>query len=85
MNKRELTYENMTKDKPQRRKLISLDEYNKISAEHYGEYKPQGNGIGCPKCGEELTDSMPSTTLLVYPPKKRVECLNCNFRGTRVV
>lgn len=85
MNKRELTYENMTKDKPKRRRLIPLDEYNKISAEHYGEYKPWENGIECPECGEELTDFMPSTTLLVYPPKTKVECLNCNFKGTRVV
>ncbi len=41
------------------------------------------NGIECPKCGEELIDSNPETTLMSYPPQKEIQCLKCDFKGTR--
>lgn len=64
---------------------MDLDEYNEIASAHYGNFIGKYNGIKCPKCGNELIDSEPSMTLLVYPPRKRVECLECNFKSTRVV
>jgi ribosomal protein S27E len=65
--------------------LIELDEYNKIASDHYGDYRGKYNGIKCPKCGHELIDPEPNMILLSYPPRTRVECLECNFKSTRVV
>jgi len=70
---------------PRPQQLIELDDYNKIASEHYGEYKGRYNGIKCPECGHELIDPEPNMVLFSYPPRTRVECLECNFKSTRVV
>lgn len=59
------------------KKLITLDEHNKIQA-----CLMPGNGIACPDCGNELFDS--GVSLLSYPPKYRIFCKNCNYKGTRL-
>lgn len=45
---------------------------------------PTLNGIDCPKCGEELLDSSPMTTLTSCPPQKNVNCSKCDYVGYRV-
>lgn len=65
--------------------LMELEEYNKTASLHYGEYEPRYNSIRCPKCGNELIDAEPDVTISTYPPRTRVECLECNFKSTRVV
>lgn len=69
----------------ERHPLMELDEYNEIASAHYGEHEPAYNGIKCPKCGHELIDPEPSVQLLSFPPRVRVECLECSFKSTRVV
>lgn len=44
----------------------------------------QPNGIACPRCGEELVDTMPQVQLTSIPPRKHVGCLSCGWTGTRV-
>ncbi len=68
------------------KKLISLENYNQERKKLYVEKKVEGNGIACPKCGEELYDSSGNTILASIPPKKEVACTNkeCSYTGCRV-
>jgi len=66
--------------------METLEEYN---ARRNKELKlatsyPKLNGIGCPKCGEELFDTGGSS-LMSYPAQKRVNCGKCGFKGYRVI
>ena len=46
--------------------------------------QPHPNGIECPKCGKELWDSSPRTTLASNPCQKNVHCPECNYAGYRI-
>ena len=45
--------------------------------------EPCKNGLGCPKCSEELLDSSPNYILTSNPPKLSVHCEACGYRGYR--
>jgi hypothetical protein len=70
-----------------KKNLKTLDKHNSESLDTYRGWqdmsKPQRNGIGCPKCGEELWDSSPMSTLTSNPPQKNVHC-DCGYRGYRL-
>jgi hypothetical protein len=61
------------------KKLITLEEHNKIKSQ---QCSMVGNGIACPDCGSELFDL--GVSLHHYPPKYRIFCKNCNYKGTRL-
>ena len=67
------------------KKLEPLGDYNARRRESYGPRPEMPNGIACPNCGEELHDANPGVTLASYPPKTKVECRGCVFRGYRIV
>jgi DNA-directed RNA polymerase subunit RPC12/RpoP len=60
------------------KKLISLEEHNKIATQIN---ETGGNGIACPNCGSELFDT--ELILLCNPPQYHIICQNCNYKGTR--
>ena len=68
--------------------LKTLEEANREARQRYENRRramePHANGIACPKCGSELWDSNPTTTLSSSPPQKNVHCPSCDFRGYRV-
>ena len=49
----------------------------------YREVYPKPNGIACPECGAELYDS-DSVILTSYPPKRNINCSECEYTGTRI-
>jgi hypothetical protein len=66
--------------------LKSLNEWNeerRTGHARVGTPGPRHNGIACPKCGKELFDSDPTTTLASSPPQKNVHC-ECGFVGYRL-
>jgi len=69
------------------KKLETLEEHNARRREALMQKSrevPRLNGIACPKCGAELYDGDPWSTLLSYPPKKDVFCSKCEYRGCRI-
>ena len=43
------------------------------------------NGIACDKCGHDLLDiELSRGVLCTYPPRKKVRCPGCGFRGSRI-
>ena len=66
----------------QARNLLSLTGHNKsiIEAMDFNEHR---NGIACPKCGAELVDSCPDVVLTSCPAQYQINCVECNFTGTR--
>jgi len=53
------------------KKLVSLEEANSKAFNNQSyEMRPVKNGIGCPKCKEELYDTNPMLTLTSNPPQK---------------
>jgi len=68
--------------------MKTLKPLEKHNAERANTYKksndPHPNGIACPKCGKELWDSDPGTTLTSSPPQKNVHCPACKYVGYRV-
>ena len=68
-------------------KLISLDDHDKKALAKFQlliDNGPCKNGIACPVCDEELYDTNPSITLVSFPPKKNIHCINCKYIGYRV-
>ena len=67
-------------------KIKTLEDFNSEMFDIYNEqnYYPKLNGIECPDCKSELMDA-DDILLTSYPPKKRVICSNCNYRGYRIV
>ena len=69
------------------RKLKTLNDFNAKKWEEYEvireSQQPHPNGIACPKCGKELWDGNPMTTLPSDPPKKNIDCPECGYRGYR--
>lgn len=69
-------------------KLKSLGEFNERHRQWWdeaGNMKPRPNGIACPKCGHELSDSAPHIVLTSNPPQKHIGCPECDFEGLRIV
>jgi len=69
------------------KKLKSLEEHKTQTATSHWDLmsnKPRPNGIACPNCGDELLDSNPMMTLTSMPPKKSVNCINCDYVGYRI-
>ena len=63
--------------------MKSLAEFNAERSLGYSN-SPIKNGIACPRCGEELWDSMPMVTLTTDPPQKHIKCINCDYYGYRL-
>lgn len=81
---RPMNNQNVTQLKP----LMSLEQFNQQKLdEHQSQLeqisKPQKNGIACPKCHKELTDTCPDVLLASNPPQKYVHCDACGFHGYR--
>jgi hypothetical protein len=66
------------KDDFMTKKLISLEEHNKIATQIN---ESGGNGIACPNCGSELFDN--GETLLCWPNQYLTICRECNYKGSR--
>ena len=69
------------------RAMQNLHDYNKMMRKYYEgmtSVVPHPNGIGCPKCGAELYDSEPGRRIASNPPKTRVHCGACGYRGYRL-
>ena len=69
------------------KKLIPLDEHNNLQSTYHWDISnqtPVPNGIACPNCGSELLDTNPMVTLTSYPPKKNVNCSECEYVGYRI-
>jgi hypothetical protein len=68
--------------------MKSLDQHNQQRREEHEAVdrlfnQPRRNGIACPRCGKELWDSCPATTLTSNPPQKNIHC-ECGYTGYRV-
>ncbi len=64
--------------------MKSLDEHNRERREAYKAISgARPNGIACPRCGCELSDTDPFSTLTSSPPQKRVGC-KCGYSGYRL-
>ena len=65
--------------------MKTLEQHNSDRhAAHVARGWPSPNGIECPKCGKELLDSSPGTTLASHPPQKNIHCPVCDYRGYRL-
>lgn len=65
------------------KQLKTMDEHNKATIKTAGIAAPIKNGIACPECGNELTDTSPNKTWLKETPKKGVVCDKCGYSGFR--
>ncbi len=67
--------------------MKTLSQHNAEQLKRYEEIyqfqQPHSNGIECPKCGRELWDSDPTSTLTSNPPQMNVHCPACGWRGYR--
>ena len=59
--------------------LKSLEEHNKEARINFAAVNNLNSGFACPKCGEEMFYSSLNSTLLTYPPKRIVNCWECNY------
>ena len=69
------------------KKLKSLGEHNALATEiqyTLNDNSPRLNGVACPKCGDEMLDSSPMTTLTSNPAQKNVHCGKCGYVGYRI-
>lgn len=65
--------------------LIPYYEWQEEQRRLYGlEINPHKNGIECPLCEKELTDTNPQVTLTSLPPQKDVKCEACGWVGYRI-
>lgn len=46
---------------------------------------PKFNGLPCPECKAELKDTRPLLVLTCIPPKKEVNCSQCDYTGYREI
>ena len=59
--------------------LKSLEEHNNKAYNTFAAVNNLNSGFACPKCGEEMFYSSLNSTLLTYPPKRIVNCWECNY------
>ncbi len=68
-----------------RKRLKSLAEHDArgmmIMTRKYNE--SEGNGIACPKCGQELMDTNPLRAGIFVPYQTGIYCTNCGYKGCR--
>ena len=62
-----------------KKSLKSLEEHNKQAYINFAAVNNLNSGFACPKCGEEMYYSALNSTLLTYPPKRIVNCWECNY------
>ncbi len=62
-----------------KKNLKSLEEHNKQAYINFAAVNNLNSGFACPKCGEEMFYSSLNSTLLTYPPKRIVNCWECNY------
>ena len=64
--------------------MKSLTDHNAEAMERFvGLSGARKNGIACPICGAELTDSTPNIVLASHPPQYNVHCESCSYTGYR--
>jgi hypothetical protein len=49
------------------------------------EEVPKLNGRICPKCGNNLYDSIPVMILTSIPPQLNTHCCKCDYKGYRIL
>lgn len=67
------------------RPLLSLQHFNAQMRDRYkviGQSAP--NGIACPSCSSELSDTWPMPILPTLPPTKNIHCNRCGYEGYRL-
>jgi DNA-directed RNA polymerase subunit M/transcription elongation factor TFIIS len=62
-----------------KKNLKSLEQHNKEAYINFAAVNNLNSGFACPKCGEEMFYSSLNSTLLTYPPKRIVNCWECNY------
>jgi len=65
--------------------MVTLNDWNKERNSDYislSQY-PRKNGIACPGCGKELSDS-DCMVLASLPPQRNVHCESCGYSGYRI-
>ena len=68
--------------------LRSLEEADSEARRHYNVQpwnQPRPNGIACPGCGSELQDTRSGEMLLSFPPRRAIQCSECDYTGSRIV
>lgn len=72
-----------------KKKLTKLSEWNEeriskiLNMPFSGEV--MFNGLMCPDCGGELSDTNPNSVIVSSPPRLQVNCVKCGFNGYRVI
>jgi predicted RNA-binding Zn-ribbon protein involved in translation (DUF1610 family) len=81
LNSRLLKVEEYVKKQTEvpKKNLKSLEEHNKQAYINFAAVNSLNSGFACPKCGEEMFYSSANSTLLTYPPKRIVNCWECNY------
>jgi len=68
--------------------MESLNDYNarRLQQVRMFRTKPRSqlNDIACPNCRKELCDSCPGVTSKDDPPRTKVHCEHCNYKGFRI-
>lgn len=71
------------------KQLRTLGENNReaLKASRGGgeEEPPRPNGVACPLCGEELSDSYKGVIPGSHPPNVATYCVKCGWSGNRYV
>lgn len=69
--------------------LVSMGQNNKAVLDFYRDGKEEGpmipNGIACPDCGNELSDSFEGIQRGSFPEIIGVNCIQCGWGGNRYV
>lgn len=68
-------------------KLLSLLEWNDIAGRQYAygrDMTDLPNGIACPDCGAQTLDCNRNELLTSAPPRLRIRCPKCPFKGYRI-
>ena len=64
--------------------LKSLEEVNRQALNNPQKHR-KNNGIACPDCKEELSDSLEDVLYLTFPAKIKVVCEKCKFIGYKYI
>ena len=66
------------------KQLESLESYNKRKQALHSQILEVGNGIACPKCGNEMRDNNAMVVKTSNPPVTGVYCPECGACATRI-
>ena len=66
--------------------LKSLKDFNAEKQARWADINaPKPNGIACPQCGQECAETgNPNQHMSGEPPKWKIACPSCSWRGSRV-